>query len=110
MSELLILGEIHAGFPWASEGFEDKALSLDELLIPRQEATYFMRVRGDHLRRWGVTDGGLLVVDRSLKPRPGTLVVYEKDGGYEVGPLPTGKQCVVWGVVTASINQYRGQA
>ncbi|MFW6133637.1 MAG: LexA family protein [Planctomycetota bacterium] len=98
------LGPISAGFPRASEGYEDRPIDLQALLVPQPAATFFFRVAGDDLRADGIPAGAVLVVDRSRRPRPGRLAVVEQDGAFVVTRLD-GEEHLVVGVVTASIVQ-----
>ena len=75
-----ILGSIPAGFPKATEGYEDLPINLQDLLVTRPAATFFFRVVGDGLRSEGVPAGAVLVVDRSIHPCPGRLAVLEQEG------------------------------
>ncbi len=60
---------------------------LNELLAPNPLATFYMRVAGHGLRSRGVLDGDLLVIDRSLRPEPGHLVVVAHRGEFLIRPL-----------------------
>jgi DNA polymerase V len=51
-------------------------------LIPRPLSTFFMRVSGDAMRGDGIVDGDLLVIDRSVDPRPGMVVVAVHAGAF----------------------------
>ena len=62
-------------------------LDLNSLLIPHPLSTFYMRVRGHRLRRWGVHDGDLLLIDRSIDPQPGQLVVVAHGGKFLLRPL-----------------------
>ena len=68
-----------------SDGRE--SLDLNALLTPRPIATSYMRVAGHGLRSHGVMDGDLLVIDRSILPPPGHLVVVEHRGEFLLRPL-----------------------
>ena len=57
-----------AGFPSPAEQYLEPPLDLNELLVKRPAATYFVRVEGDSMIGAGIHDGDLLVVDRSLRP------------------------------------------
>lgn len=103
MASLPILGEVGAGFPKASEGYEDHPIDLQDVLITRPAATFFFRVVGDGLRGEGVPSGAVLIVDRSISPRAGKLAVVEQDGAFAVRRLVAGDMAVVCGIVTASI-------
>lgn len=63
------------GFPSPAAGTEASALSLDKYLAPRPSSTYYCRVVGDAMQGAGVSDGALLVVDSSLNPSNGKIVV-----------------------------------
>lgn len=100
-------GAIPAGFPSPAQGYEDEPLDLHELLVPRPAATFFFRVRGSDLERDGLPHNAILVVDRSVKARPGQLVVADRDGERLVLRLTgTGEGLVVWGTVTAAVVRY----
>ena len=98
-----ILGCVGAGFPKASEGYEDHPIDLQDLLVTRPAATFFFRVQGDALRSDGVPEGAVLVVDRSIQPRPERLAVVEQEGAFVVRRLLAQDTAIVCGVVTASI-------
>ena len=100
-------GTIPAGFPSPAQGYEDEPLDLHELLVPRPAATFFYRVRGSDLEREGVPHNAILVVDRSVKPKPGQLVVADRDGERLVVRLPrVAEGMIVWGTVTAAVVRY----
>ena len=63
-----ISGSVVAGFPSPAEQYLEPPLDLNELLVKRPAATYFVRVEGDSMIGAGIRDKDLLVVDRSLTP------------------------------------------
>ena len=63
-----ISGSVVAGFPSPAEQYQEPPLDLNELLVKRPAATYFVRVEGDSMEDEGIRHGDLLVVDRSLWP------------------------------------------
>lgn len=104
-------GSIAAGFPSPAQGYEDEPLDLNALLVRHPAATYFYRVRGNALADEGIRDGALLVVDRSISPRPGRLVVVDWNGERDVCHMPAfldgGESLRVWGTVTAIITRLK---
>ncbi|QOJ14602.1 MAG: hypothetical protein HRU75_08100 [Planctomycetia bacterium] len=98
-----ILGNVSAGFPKSSEGYEDHPINLQDLLVTRPAATFFFRVVGDDLRDQGVPGGAVLVVDRSLSLKPGRLAVVEQDGVFIVRRLLAQDSATICGIVTAAI-------
>ena len=65
-----------------------------------------MRVADDMAAHEDVQSGDLLVVDRSLKGQPGTLVIAVQDGDLKVTRLGTDRPIDLWGVVTSLIRQF----
>lgn len=72
------------GFPSPARDHFERPLSLDEHLIRHPAATFFVRVEGNNMNAAGVYDGDILIVDRSITPRPGHLVVALLEGEYTV--------------------------
>ena len=91
MSKSQIAGSVVAGFPSPAEQYLEPPLDLNELLVKRPAATYFVRVQGDSMEGRGIHDGDLLVVDRSLDPRDGDVVIAAVDGEFTVKTLNMGK-------------------
>lgn len=95
------------------------------------EATYFMRVRGASMREAGIDDGDYVVVDRSITPRHGHIVLAVLDGEFTIKRLfrragrlrlqtanPTfpdielrnGQELIIWGVVTWNLKNHLSAA
>ena len=79
-----ISGSVVAGFPSPAEQYLEPPLDLNEFLIKRPAATYFVRVEGDSMIGAGIHDGDLLVVDRSLRPASGDVIIASVDGDFTV--------------------------
>ena len=69
-----------AGFPSPADDYLDGEIDLSRHLIERPAATFLMRVAGESMRGAGILDGDMVVVDRSLEPKPGDAVVAVCDG------------------------------
>ncbi|HHN0155130.1 TPA: LexA family protein [Pseudomonas aeruginosa] len=125
----LFLSRVAAGFPSPAEDHIEASLSLDELCVVHPAATFFLRVVGDSMTGLGIFDGDILVVDRSITPRAGTVVVAVVNGeftckqlAYEHGTpvlraankaypdirLRDGEDLEVFGVVTRCIHKLPG--
>ncbi len=121
----LLAGPVPAGFPSPATDYVEDHLSLDEHLIEHREATFFVRVAGNSMTGFGIHDGDLLVVDRSLKPADRSVVLAVVDGAFTVKQLcriPDGillrssgqghgdifvgaeQEMTIWGVVRWSIH------
>ena len=78
-----LVGEsVAAGFPSPADDYVEARIDLNVELIPSPLSTFFMRVQGDAMRGDGIVDGDLLVIDRSLEPRVGMVVVAVYAGSF----------------------------
>ncbi len=97
----------HKGFPNAAAERGKAPLSLDRLLIKHPTSTYFFRVRGHHWHRLGVFDGDTAIVDRSLTPKQGSMVIWwDEAGSLYISRWQPGTTERIWGVVTSVVHQY----
>lgn len=85
----------------------DSGLDLQSHLVQHPAATFFMRAAGKSLPRAGILDGDLLLVDRSLCPRIGSLVVAIINGEFEMIFFNKNITYEIWGVVTYVIHDVR---
>ncbi len=80
----LYLSGVKAGFPSPAESFVDKKLDLNEYLISHPAATFFLRVEGDSMINAGIHSGDILIVDRSIEPSNGKIVIAYLDNDFTV--------------------------
>jgi DNA polymerase V len=71
---------IHAAFESPATDYEEDRISLDEYVTHHPEAVFYIRVAGDCMTGSGINDGDLLVVDRSLSPLNGDVIVGVLNG------------------------------
>lgn len=117
---------VSAGFPSPADDYIDLELDLNEYLIANPVATFFVRVAGDSMIGAGINHDDILIVDRSIEPVSGKIVIAIIDGELTVKRLvKTGDSCwlvaenplyphteikkemelEVWGVVTCAIHR-----
>jgi len=127
----LIGGRVEAGFPSPADDFIERSLDLNEQLVVNPIATFFIRASGNSMDGAGIHNGDLLVVDRSVTPSHGSVVVAVIDGGLTVkrlskrgtvasllpepsdldqgvySPIEVGPDtdATIWGVVTWSVHR-----
>jgi len=68
------------GFGAAADDYSERGIDLNEQLIRNKPATFFMRVTGISMINAGIFDGDIVIVDRSLKPQNGKIVIAVIDG------------------------------
>jgi DNA polymerase V len=71
---------VSAGFPSPAEDYLEGKLDLNEFLVKHPAATFFVRVSGDSMIRAGIHPGDLLIVDRSLEPTHGRVIIAVING------------------------------
>ncbi len=71
------------GFPSPAADYVETRISLDQQLISHPAATYLMRASSSHFRE-GILQGALLVVDASLSPCDGSLLICAIDGEFRI--------------------------
>ncbi len=79
--------KVAAGFPSPATDHIDQRLDLTDYLVLHPEATFFLRVKGDSMTGAGIHHGDLLIVDRSLEPASGRVVVAALNGELTVKRL-----------------------
>lgn len=78
---------ISAGFPSPADDFLDKKLDLNEHLIHHPASTFFIRVVGDSMINVGIFEGDLLIVDKALEAKNGSIIVAILQGEFTVKRL-----------------------
>jgi len=117
-----------AGFPAPGDDLVEKPLDLNDLLIENPTSTFFVRVKGDSMDGAKIHDGDVLVVDRSVTPKSGHIVVAAVYGelvvkqleasqnrltlisankDYEPIVVEEAEDCYIWGVVVGSARVLR---
>jgi DNA polymerase V len=123
----LLLHRIPAGFPSPADEYAESALDLNTYLIRNKVSTFFFRVIGDSMTGANIHDGDLLVVDRSIEPKHGHIVLavinyeytvkrlYRHDGVIELHAenpayppirFQEHDELQVWGVVVGSVSRF----
>lgn len=117
---------VAAGFPSAADDFMEDEIDLNAWLIARPAATFIMRVGGHSMKDAGILDGDYVVVDHSITPRPGHIVVAAVHGDLTIKylhrhndglwlspanrrfpeiPFSEASPVEIWGVVTGSVRR-----
>lgn len=118
--------KVSAGFPSPGDSDIECHLDLNNYLIQHPASTFFLRVSGDSMQNAGIQSGDILIVDKSLEPSDGKIVIAAIDGELTVKRLIKKSDCVelvpensqypvikvqdtqdlvIWGVVTHVIHE-----
>ena len=123
-------GGIKAGFPSPAQDYLTASIDLNKELIRRKETTFLARVSGNSLMEAGISDGDIIIIDKSLEVKNGDFVVAFIDGEFTLKEfrLDEANHCawliphnkdfepikvteendfMIWGVLTYTIKQLR---
>ena len=124
----LYISVVYAGFPGTADDMIETPLDLNEYVVKHPSATYFVRVVGESMKGVGIMPSDILVVDRSISPSRGDVVIAAVNGEFAVKRyLPEQGRVVlrsenpkfrdmiiegndefqIWGVVTHSLHHLR---
>lgn len=128
-----VLGTVEAGFPSPAEEELADMLSLDKWLISNPSSTFMLKISGDSMSYAGILPGDVVLVDRSVTPKNGDIVIANVDGNWTIkylreknsttdknspafilepanpkySPIKPKKELIIGGVVIAVIRKYR---
>ncbi|MEH6473040.1 MAG: translesion error-prone DNA polymerase V autoproteolytic subunit [Halopseudomonas sp.] len=91
----LFASRVSAGFPSPADDYLEAPLDLNQHLIKHPCATFFARAEGDSMRGRGIFPGDLLIVDRSIKPAHGQVVIAAIHGELTCKVLDTQRRCLM---------------
>ncbi len=118
---------VPAGLPFHGDDHVDTSLDLNEYLIKNKASTFFVRVSGSSMKNAGIQDGDILVVDRSITPKSGQIVIAAVNGELTVKTFKKDKKSIyleaenpayssihlkeeeellIWGVVTSVVHKF----
>ena len=117
---------VQAGFPSPAGDYIEKRLDLNELMVKRPAATFFVRAQGDSMIKAGIHSGDILVVDKSIEVSNNKIVIavvdseltvkryriikdkhflYAENDKFKPIEIAADSDFRVWGVVTFVIHK-----
>jgi DNA polymerase V len=122
----VLASKIVTGFSSSVTDHIDTKLDLNEHLVQHPASTFFIRVSGDSMLGAGIHDGDILIVDRSLNCKDGSIIIAvfneeltvrrffrRKDGvalvaensKYPDLTITPEMEFIIWGIVTTVIHK-----
>lgn len=81
----LFASPVQAGYPInPADDYIEQAIDVQRLLIQRPASTFLLKVSGSSMKEAGIFHGDLVVVDRSLSPRAGDVVIARVEDGHVI--------------------------
>lgn len=122
----LYASNVSAGSPSPADEYVEEKIDLNRYLIKNPPTTFLVRATGDSMIGAGIYSGDVLVVDKSIDPKDGKIIIAAIDGHLTVKRLSTKEGCVIlkaenpahkdimleensdliiWGVVTSVLHK-----
>lgn len=127
------LPEIKAGFPSPAQDYSENIIDLNRELVKNPASTFFGRAKGESMLDAGISDGDILIIDKSIEPYQDAVAVCFIDGEFtlkrvhfvkedgqlkEIWLMPQNKgfkpivvtpdnTFLIWGIVTYSIKSHK---
>jgi len=126
LGQWLVEQGVSAGFPSPADDFKEIRISLDKELVKNEESTFYARVCGNSMEDAGLSNGDMIIIDKSINPENNKIAVCFLDGEFTVKRLikkndrlflkPENKnykeieisdenELVIWGIVTYVIKK-----
>ncbi len=123
----IVVSPAMVGFASPSLDYYEGGISLDKHLVANPESTFILKIAGDSMLSVGIFSGDEIIVDRSLHPQHGNIVVVQlgedlevkrlliDSGGVTLGSdnpsrpnirFEKGTSLSIWGVVVRAIHHY----
>lgn len=121
-------GRVEAGFPSPADDYIEDYLDLNDRFITNPAATFIVKATGNSMVGMGIFSGDYLVVNRSIKPQNGDIVIAVVNGEltvkqlscnseqvqllpanrhYKPIPITDGMELVIEGVVTLVLHEFK---
>jgi len=76
----IILQKVSAGFPSPATDYIEEQIDLNKELIKKPSSTFLIRVQGNSMIDHKITEGDVLIVDRSLALKTNSVAVLNFEG------------------------------
>lgn len=73
---------VQCGFPSPAADYAENDLSLTDYFVKNRDATLIVEARGDSMIDVGIFEGDILIIDRSVGPKPGDIVLAYLQGEF----------------------------
>lgn len=92
------------GFPSPAQGYEQKGIDFNSILIKHPSATVTMKIESSNYTHMGIYNGDIIIIDRAKRVTPNSLVVYESEGHFVLGRVYKIKKTVEDTIITGAVT------
>ncbi|RKX87919.1 MAG: hypothetical protein DRP58_01725 [Spirochaetes bacterium] len=94
------------GFGSPAEAYAENDIDWTSLLLPKPHAMYVFTINGSGNEEYKICDKDLAIIDCSLIPRKGDLIIHTVDGEFGIGEFVGAEKDIV-GVVSRLVRFLR---
>lgn len=97
---------VQTGFPSPATHYREPVIDLNKELTSSQDATFYVRIKGNEWKKYNIHNQDVLVVDRALKPTKNRLTLVIIAGDFDIIRFTNNNSNIeLWGVITYIIHK-----
>ncbi|MFA7116082.1 MAG: translesion error-prone DNA polymerase V autoproteolytic subunit [Bacteroidales bacterium] len=93
--KLCLAEDIKAGFPSPANDFTFESLNITDKIVKNPASTFYARVNGQSMVGDGISDGDIIVVDKSIEPHDGCIAICYIDGEFTLKRVKIHKDSIL---------------
>ncbi|MEZ7901427.1 MAG: DNA polymerase V [Urechidicola sp.] len=101
-----VLKPAQTGFSSPATHYAEPRIDLNEVLVKNPDSTFFIRVVDESYAEFGIAEKDVLIIDKSIQPKPTQLVCVTKEGVFEIERMDfdSKEETQLWGTITHIIK------
>jgi DNA polymerase V len=101
-----VLRPTQTGFTSPATHYAEPRIDLNEVLVDNPNSTFFMRVADTNYKEYGIVQKDVLIIDKSILPKPNQLACVTTEGKFEIKRIEADskEEIEVWGTITYVIK------
>lgn len=104
--EYRVLQPTQTGFSSPATHYAEPRIDLNEALVKNPNSTFFIRVVDASYSEFGISEKDVLIIDKSIVPKPNQLTCVITDGEFDVKRInfENKEEIQIWGTITHIIK------
>ena len=101
-----VLQPTQTGFSSPATHYAEPRIDLNEALVQNPDSTFFIRVIDESYAEYGIAEKDVLIIDKSIQPKPTQLVCVTIEGEFEIKRIDfnSKEEIQLWGTITHIIK------
>ena len=101
-----VLQPTQTGFSSPATHYAEPRIDLNEALVQNPDSTFFIRVIDENYEEFGIGKKDVLIIDKSIQPKPNQMVCVITEGNFEIRRMDADskEEWQLWGTLTHIIK------